>query len=120
MSNQPPALSDAEKLLAVCRVVWPGRVSDPSLDPDELGSYMVELGESRTHWYPDEGCLDDLCRVLLALTPEQVESFEMEFAQERVDKDRSHDVLGCCQLYGALTAPAPTILDALYRAVTNQ
>lgn len=115
MSDAPtPALSDADKLLAVCKAVWPGKPWEAADDSVQIISQ--DYIEERL-WTES---LDDLRRVLIALTPEQVESFEMEFAQESVDKDRSHDVLGCCQLYGALTAPTSTILDALYRAVCTQ
>lgn len=111
-------MTDADKLLAVCRVVWPAK---KWMIYTAAYAWVQEAGDCFTPGYGGTKFLptstDDLRRILLALTPGQVEDFETEVAQALVDKDRPHETLGTCLYFAALTAPTTQILDALHRAV---
>lgn len=114
MTNAPQPPTDAEslvieakKLREVCLIAFPGRVGE--MDTEYPWDFLVELGESHTHWYPDANCLDDLARILRELTPGQRAEFDgMMLARL------------CACPSDALTAPLPVLLDALYRAVCTK
>ena len=122
MSNQPPALSDAHKLRAVLEALHPQWAWNIVTTVERQSVYAGKRrGEDQQP--PNEQryaptSLDDLRRVLIALTPGQRQFFE-GFLFDALDAttDRDHDAI---PIYEALTAPTSTILDALYRAVTNQ
>ena len=123
MSNQPPALSDAHKLRAVLEALHPQWAWNIVTTVERQSVYAGKRrGEDQQP--PNEQryaptSLDDFRRVLLAASVVQRENFGwhlnllIEAARTHMDSQRP-------QPDEVLTAPTSTILDALYRAVTNQ
>ena len=101
MSNGPPQPTDADKLLAVCRVVWP---------EDRYPNFIWAQGREME---PDS--VDDLRRVLLALDKAQRSAFNHRFSLLMEQKKNGN----ICRPSPSrtLTAPTTQILDALHRAV---
>lgn len=109
--SSPAPLSDADTLLSVCRVVWPDYAVQ-NYDGEEI---HVSDGQGCLDEWLKPTSLDDLRRVLLALSGEQRAAFDgwLRAAAE------GEAEAGMPYAY-ALTAPTSTILDALHRAVVSQ
>ena len=113
MSNTP---TDAEKLAAVCAIIYGGTWVD------EWGQACEEefLGPRRFRVIKDRkfspNSLDDLARILRELTPGQRFRYECEIGDAFVKADGPAELFA----YWIATAPLPVLLDALYRAVVKQ
>lgn len=103
--------SDADKLLAVCRVVWPSADIYESLEMQ-----MVQVATPGSeHLWLDPTDIASLRRVLLALDKAQRSAFNHRFSLLMEQKKNGN----ICRPSPSrtLTAPTTQILDALHRAV---
>lgn len=110
MTNAPQPPTDAEKLVSVCRAVWPA----DGWAADEDGS-IYPLKAFKKKFPMNPGCLDDLARILRGLTPGQRGKFDEIVDDLRYEAAMLEEGYAWC-----LTAPLPVLLDALFRAVCEQ
>lgn len=107
-------MTDADKLLAVCRAVWPAK---KWMIYTAAYSWVQEAGDCFTTGYGGTKFLptstDDLARVVAMLTPGQRARFELALNHQIRDDGRPHDPVSA---YEAITAPASVWLAALAAA----